>query len=172
MKTFSTQTFIGGLIAGILLSVAWFYGNASWGAALVPKPAQTAMTAAPQIPATLTSATSTATSTSAALSVTDQPAGGTVQIESVTVPPPGVWIAIREVSAGALGNILGAARAGGPRSRVSVPLLRATMPGRTYAVELYRPANATSTVFDLKTASVYVDLTSSRPVIAYFNTID
>lgn len=171
MKTFSTQTFISGLVGGILLSIIWFYGNASWSAALAPNPSTNATTTAPTT-ATLTNATSSSQSTSAALSVADQAAGKSVAVESVTVPPPGVWVAVREVNAGTLGNVLGAARAGGPRTNVTIPLLRATLPGRTYAAELYRPADATSTRFDLQTSSVYVDLNSGKPVIVYFNTID
>ena len=162
------QTFIGGLVVGVLLSIAWFYGNATWNVALTPNQQATASSTAPLSAAALV----TATSTSAALAVSDQPAGGSVTIESVSVPPPGVWAAVREVNAGTLGNVLGAARAGGPRTNVVVPLLRATMPGRTYAVELYRASVATSSVFDLTSASVYVALSSGKPVIVYFNTVN
>ena len=34
---------------------------------------------------------------SGAVSVANQSAGSSVTIESVTVPPPGVWIAVREI---------------------------------------------------------------------------
>lgn len=162
------QTFIGGLVVGVLLSIAWFYGNATWNGALTPRAQETASSTALLSGA----APVTATSTTTALAVSDQPAGNSVTIESVTVPPPGVWAAVREVNAGALGNVLGAARAAGPRTNVVVPLLRATMPGRSYAVELYRAAVATSSAFDLASTSVYVALDSGKPVIVYFNTVN
>jgi len=108
------------------------------------------------------------TPVSGAVSVTNQPAGPQVTIESVTVPPPGVWIAVREVVGNDLGNVLGAVRVTGPRSSVSIPLLRATQPGSSYAIELYRDGG--NDVFDLSTDSVYVDFTTGAPVIAYFTT--
>lgn len=105
---------------------------------------------------------------SGAISVTDQPAGTEVVIESVTVPPPGVWVAVREVSGRDLGNVLGAIRVNGPQSAFSVPLLRATEPGLSYAVELYRDDG--DGAFNLATDSVYVDFSTGAPVIAYFAT--
>lgn len=89
-------------------------------------------------------------------------------MESVTVPPPGVWVAVREVQGNDLGNVLGAARAAGPRSNLSVPLLRATKAGRQYAVELYRDDNGGS--FDPAANSVYVDFDTGARAVAYFTT--
>ena len=86
----------------------------------------------------------------------------------MTVPPPGVWVAVREVQGGDLGNVLGAARASGPRSNLSVPLLRATEPGHSYAVELYRDDNGGA--FDPSVNSVYVDFTTGARVVEYFTT--
>ncbi len=105
---------------------------------------------------------------SGAVEVIDQPAGKSVVVQSVTVPPPGVWIAVRETQGTTLGNVLGAARVHGPRSRVIVDLLRATQPNRTYVVELYRPGAAGSgfSVHD----SVYVDFDTGQPVIVPFHT--
>ncbi len=105
---------------------------------------------------------------SGAVSVANQPAGSSVTIESVTVPPPGVWIAVREVHGNDLGNVLGAVRVTGPQSNVSIPLLRATQSGSSYAVELYRDSG--NDVFDLVSDSVYVDFTTGAPVIVYFTT--
>jgi hypothetical protein len=93
-----------------------------------------------------------------------------VLIASLTVPPPGVWVAVRELSAGELGNVLGAVRVGGPRSNVSIPLLRATEAGHQYAVELYRDDN--NGVFDPAVNSVYVDFGTGARVVVYFKTTD
>ena len=154
-RPFSTSSFATGLILGIVLASAWFLGN------------QNASTP-PSSSASVATSTVPALSGSNAISVSNQAAGATVFVESVTVPPPGVWIAVREMNGNNLGNVLGAVRAGGPRSNISVPLLRATEPGRTYAVELYR-ADSTDT-FDLNTLSVYIDFDTGEPVIAYFTT--
>lgn len=144
---------------GALLVSAWFLnGNPSL---TLPLPSSSPLTAA--------TSTSPTAPQSGALSVADQAAGDTVTVESVTVPPPGVWVAVREMHGTDLGNVLGAARAGGPRSNFSVPLLRATEPGRPYAVELYRDDG--SGVFDLSKDSVYVDFDTSAPVVAYFRTL-
>lgn len=168
-SSFSVQSFIIGLIFGALIVSAWYYGSSM--------PVKTVAATATSTPATTgvassTAATGTGTNTTSSpeVSVSTQAAGNSVNVESVTVPPPGVWVAVREVNGGSLGNILGAALAGGPRSNVTVPLLRNTLPDRMYAVELYRP-NGTSTTFNLKKDSVYVSLATSKPVIVYFNTI-
>ena len=104
-----------------------------------------------------------------AVSIINQPAGNSVLVQSVTVPPPGVWIAVRETKGKALGNILGASRVHGPRSNVTVYLLRNTEPNRTYAIELYR-SHGKGSGFDYKADSVYVDFDTGRPVIALFRT--
>ncbi len=110
--------------------------------------------------------TSRETPDSGAVSVVDQPAGLAVVLESLTVPPPGVWVAVREVNDSDLGNVLGALHATGPRTTLSVPLLRATLPSLRYAVELYRDDG--NDAFDLMTDSVYVDFATGQPVVAYF----
>ena len=100
--------------------------------------------------------------------MSDQAAGSAVIVDSVTVPPPGVWVAVRETGGDTLGNVLGAMRVGGPRMNVSVPLLRATEPGHTYAVQLYRDDN--NGLFDPTLNSVYVDFTTDARVVVYFKT--
>lgn len=153
-KRFSMSSFVAGIMCGALLAGAWFFGGNS---ALMPVPSSSLL------------ATSTESMPeSGAISVADQPSGDTVVVESITVPPPGVWVAVHEMQGNNLGNVLGAARTSGPRSNFSVPLLRATEPGRSYAVELYRDdANGT---FDLAKDSVYVDFDTGARVIAYFTT--
>ena len=143
---------------GALLVGVWFAnGNAFFVPAWVPSSSPLA-----------TSTGSVAISQNGALSVVDQPAGDTVVVESVTVPPPGVWVAVREMFGKDLGNVLGAAHVGGPRSNFPVSLLRATEPNRPYAVELYRDDGSGS--FDLAEDSVYIDFDTGTPVIAYFKT--
>ena len=82
----------------------------------------------------------------------------------------GGWGGGRETIGSDLGNVLGAARVGGPRTGISVTLLRATEPNRSYAVELYRDDN--EGVFDAATNSVYIDFDTSAPVVAYFKTTE
>ena len=158
MTSFSTSSFVAGIMFGALLAGAWFFGGYS--------------VSFPSLP--LTSSPITATSTaptaqeSSAVSITAQRAGDVVIVESVTVPPPGVWIAVREMNGNNLGNVLGAERVNGPRSSISISLLRATEAGRSYAVELYRDDGNGS--FDPAINSVYVDFITGAPVIAYFTT--
>src|SRR6185295_3962579 len=69
-----------------------------------------------------TSASSTITTlptdTSGTVVVEDQAAGKVVIVKSVTVPPPGVWVAVRDVTNGKIGNVLGARHARGPVSNL------------------------------------------------------
>ncbi len=156
---FSAGSFGVGVVAGAVLAFMWFFGTNT----IPPTPPSSSGSGS-------ISSVSTSTPQSSAVSVADQPAGTSVTVESVTVPPPGVWVAVREVNGTELGNVLGAVLETGPRSNVSVPLLRATEPGRRYAVELYR--NDGSGAFDLGTLSVYVDFDTSEPVIVYFSTFE
>ena len=157
-KRFSMGSFVAGVMLGALLTGAWFFGGTT--ALITSSPSSVATT--------LATSTEPLSTGSDAVSVADQPSGSTVTIESVTVPPPGVWVAVREVQGGDLGNVLGAARASGPRSNLSVPLLRATEPGHSYAVELYRDDNGGA--FDPSVNSVYVDFTTGARVVEYFTT--
>ena len=143
-------------MVGTLLSGAWFLGGADsiWS----PYQALVATTTDSGVPE------------SGAVSVVDQPAGGSVIVESVTVPPPGVWVAVVEVIGRDLGNVLGAARVVGPHSFVTVSLLRATEPSRTYAVKLYRDDN--NGAFDPSANSVYVDFGTGARVVEYFTTLE
>lgn len=103
------------------------------------------------------------------VTVTNQPSGNTALVESVTVPPPGVWVAVRETKGKVLGNVLGAQRVRGPRSNVVVDLSRNTQPNKLYVIELYR-LGTNGSIFDVKTESVYVDLETGRGVIVPFRT--
>lgn len=156
MGTFSLNSFVAGVMLGIIGTAVWF---TSWDAltlsALQPPMAASA-SGTEQAPGSDT------------VVVTAQAAGLSVVVASVTVPPPGVWVAVRETNGTELENVLGAARVTGPGSNIPVPLMRATEPGAAYAIEFYRDNG--DDAFDLATDSVYVDFTTSAPVIAYFNT--
>lgn len=155
-RVFSATSFAAGIVAGALLSAGWFLG-------IVHLPLAS--------PASAPEATTTALAqeSSGAIAVSDQSAGGDVLIESVTVPPPGVWVAVRDaLEGGELGNVLGALRVGGPRTAVRIPLLRGTDPGRRYVVELYR--DDADGGFDPARNSVYVDFSTGARVVEYFST--
>lgn len=155
IKRLSISSFVGGFMFGALFVGVWATGGDF----------SLNLTTASPVPQS--SGTRSVTE-SGAVSIADQPAGSVVIIESVTVPPPGVWVAVREVNGSDLGNVLGAVRVSGPRTNVSVPLLRATEPGLSYAVELYRDDGGKT--FDLATDSVYVDFATGTSVITYFTT--
>lgn len=148
-------SFVAGVMLGALLVGAWFSND---GIKLAP----------------LFSSSLTATTTgsgvpeSGAVSVANQLPGENVVIESLTVPPPGIWVAVREANGADLGNVLGAARVIGPHSSVTVSLLRPTEPNRSYAVQLYRDDNGG--LFDPAVNSVYVDFDTGARVVAYFST--
>lgn len=142
---------------GMLLSAAWFAGDLS--EYLTASASLNASTSTPDRAGLLQS--------SDIISVRDQPAGESVLVDSVAVPPPGVWVAVREMNGRDLGNVLGAARISNSRTALTVPLLRATEPDRTYVIQLYRNDAGE---FDPATSSVYVDFDSGTRVIAYFST--
>ena len=150
-------TFFSGILVGALLTTAWFL--------LVP---EETMRTRPSLTASSTSATVAHFTDSGAVAVSNQKAGTVVLIDSVTVPPPGVWVTVREIDESDLGNVLGAARARGPLSNLSIHLLRPTVPGQTYAVMLYR--NEETDVFAVSEDSVYVDFATGQRVVALFKT--
>lgn len=154
---FSFVSFIAGVMFGALLAGAWFFSG-STGPTLFSSPSLLATT------------TGQGTPESGTVSVADQPSGESVIIESITVPPPGVWVAVREVNSNDLGNVLGAERVVGPHGNITVSLLRPTEPGRSYAVQLYRDDN--NGAFDPAVNSVYVDFDTGARVVAFFSTTE
>lgn len=156
MKDFSPRSFAVGIVLGVALVGAWFLGGS-----VITLPVSSERAA--------TSTDALTVPTSGAVSVAAQPAGDTVVVESVTVPPSGVWVAVREVRGGELGNVLGAERASGSQSNFTVHLLRATEPDRPYAVELYR--DDAGGVFDIAKVSAYVDFDTGARVVAHFRTL-
>mgnify|MGYP001613644194 CR=1 FL=1 len=157
MKNFSTNSFIIGLMFGMILAGAWFLNDTG---VLLSTPFDENFSESKK---------SSVVPKSGAISVTDQIAGSEVFVESVTVPPPGVWVAVREVYGDSLGNILGAFHVNGPQSSITIPLLRATEADSSYAVQLYRD-DGTAT-FDPSALSVYVDFDTGARVVSYFNTL-
>lgn len=157
MQNFSMNSFVAGLMLGSLLTGAWFFNDTL--VSILPQP--------PVLPAAKTELPMQESST---ISVANQVAGSEVIVESVTVPPPGVWVAVREVHGTSFGNVLGALRVGGPISNIRVPLLRSTEPGNMYAIELYRDDG--TAIFDQSVLSAYVDFDSGLRAIAYFKTLD
>ncbi len=143
---------------GALVAAAWFFSGS--GAGLILPSSRLSLSA---------TTTESAELQSGAVSVANQPFGTSVTVESVTVPPPGVWVAIREVNGSDLGNVLGAEHVVGPHSSIVVSLLRSTEPNRTYAVELYRDDDG---AFDPSVNSVYVDFDTGMRVVSYFTTTE
>ena len=154
IKDFSMNSFVAGIMIGVLFTGMWSFDG----------------TFTPAAPLPISESAANDLQGSGSVSVAHQPAGDTVVVESVTVPPPGVWVAVHEVKDNDLGNVLGAVRVSGPKSSVSVPLLRATEPGRSYAVQLYRDDR--NGVFDVAVNSVYVDFDTGARVVAYFTTAE
>lgn len=156
-------TFVGGLIIGAAVGALWYAGGAG-----APSGTQATDTAAQM------ASTTTATPTAAAgVSVTDQPAGMAVTVSSVNLPLTSAWVAVRETAGSVNGsvnllNTLGAAKVTLPATNISVPLLRATVPGARYAVEIYRDDG--SGAFDPAQNSVYVETGSGEPAVSYFST--
>ena len=157
-QNFSMSSFVAGVMLGALIAGAWFFSTTNTGFTFLTPSGFFATT------------TDSVSPESGAISVTRQSPGESVTIESVTVPPPGVWVAVREANGTDLGNVLGAERVVGPHGNVTVSLLRPTEPNRSYAVELYRDDN--NGVFDPAANSVYVDFDTGARVVAYFTTTE
>lgn len=100
---------------------------------------------------------------SATVSVDDQRAGSLVFIKRAEVSKP-TWIAIREITNGSIGNILGAGMVTSDTDDVPVTLLRKTKPDGQYAVFLYQDNN--DGWFDFKKDLLITQ--NSLPVAAMF----
>ena len=151
----SLPSFLIGALSGLLITLIWVYAGE-----IKSQP----------VPVSTVSGFIDEGNESGAVSVGNQPAGTEVFIESVTVPPPGVWVAVREMIGREPGNVLGAARVQGPQGPFIVSLLRATEPARVYAVELYR--NDNDGEYDPALNSVYVDFDTGKRVVAHFTTTE
>lgn len=153
-------TLLAGIAIGAGLASAWFLGNSYAG---------TELSLGASAATTSSSTTQSLPGASGDVDVANQAAGMSVLVASVSVPPPGVWVAVAEVNPdGSLGNVLGAARVAAPRSGVLVSLLRPTIAGRSYAIVLYRDDG--NGIFDLTQDSVYVDFDTGKAVEVLFTT--
>lgn len=76
------------------------------------------------------------------VTVSDQAAGDSVALEAVTYPMTDGWIGVTEYSNDRVGTLLGVARFSEGEGLVpeNIQLLRATEPGKNYAVVFYGPA--------------------------------
>lgn len=74
-----------------------------------------------------------------AIAVGDQPAGDTVELDSVEYPAKSGWIGVRDYENGQMSGLLGVARFHTDEGLLpeSVQLLRSTEAGKTYAVVFY-----------------------------------
>lgn len=115
------------------------------------------------------SANSAAETSQNVVTISDQQAGSYVIVDSVNVPAPGVWVAIKEMQGNNLGNVLGANRIFAAAKNVTVNLLRSSLPGQTYAVVLYRDDGGGE--FDVHKNSAYVDFDSGKSIVTYFKTL-
>lgn len=158
LRSFSSVSFVAGIMVGVLISGAWIASSNGDFSSL--RYAFNLSTSTPS--------RAEADTRGSVVSVADQPAGDSVLVASVNAPVP-VWVAVRELSGRDLGNVLGALKVGAPKTEVSVPLLRGTLPGRTYAIELYRDDGEGD--FDPARYSVYVDFDSGSRIVAYFHTV-
>ena len=155
---FSINSFVAGIMLGALLAGAYFLGNDVVGLPFFSA-GNTALD---------NSNLKSVGGSSGAISLVNQPAGAVVTIESLLVPSPNVWVAVREVRQNSLGNVLGAERVAGSQKNFTVSLLRATTANQSYAVQLYRDdGNGT---FDPATNSTYIDFDTGAPVVSYFTT--
>ncbi|PIR82220.1 hypothetical protein COU20_03625 [Candidatus Kaiserbacteria bacterium CG10_big_fil_rev_8_21_14_0_10_59_10] len=103
------------------------------------------------------------------IAVSDQLAGRSVTVQSVTLTETG-WIAVRERAVeGRPGNVLGAARRdAGVYEEVSVTLLRATEAGGSYEVVVYRDDG--DRVFDMKKDTPLEDTAKVFRALSPFST--
>lgn len=116
-----------GIVLGILITWAFFAG----------KPQSAAP--GPEIPNLDLRGPSSSTpqvSGASSIEVADQPAGMSVTIKRADVTE-GQWVVVHEDRAGALGNVLGAARFIGGAKSGAVELLRGTQAGMTYYAVIY-----------------------------------
>jgi hypothetical protein len=78
------------------------------------------------------------------VSVSNQDASDMVALDAVTYPMSDGWIGVAEYSSDRIGNLLGVARFSQAEGLVpeSIQLLRATEPGKTYAIVFYGPSES------------------------------
>jgi hypothetical protein len=149
---FSSSSFVLGAICGVFLATFWFSAG-------IPIPFSTNIHEEGRTENVLVASEN--------ISVSDQSAGDTVIVDSISTSS-GVWVAVREMNGREFGNVLGAVHVATPQELIIVPLLRATESGRSYAVELYRNDNNGEYAFGVN--SVYIDFETGERVVGFFTT--
>lgn len=97
----------------------------------------------------------------------DQPAGSSVRVTDVSLPPEGAWVVVHEIGPNAVFlNALGAHRYDTHVREGVVQLLRPTEPGRQYAVVLYRDNGDRQ--FSLEEDFPLLDAQSHEPIFDLF----
>lgn len=118
-------------------------------------------------PATVVSTSTPTTTDNANLQVLSQDAGESVRVSRVSLPEDG-WLVVHEVEAGHVGNALGALRRDkGEYTDMAIELLRATLPGKEYAVILY--ADNANKIFEIKKDLPIIN-SDGAPVMVTFKT--
>lgn len=141
--------FILGFLAGIIALALWRelrpfpLGRDAYPYAYEPAGTTTPIVA---FTTTATSSLGVATTTGApgvggagtsTITIATQGAGANVLVGAVSLPHDG-WVAVHEIKGDVQANVLGAIRRdAGAYTELTVPLLRATVPGGTYRVVLY-----------------------------------
>lgn len=147
-------------VAGLIAASLWFFER-ELRAPIAVQPGGEAGLVAPKTPGNATPE-SAEPAFSDLLRVGNQQAGPAVLVDMVDVGAPGVWVVIAEMRDGEVWRALGAARAKGPVSDLTVRLLRATTPGMSYSALLYRDDG--DGIFELHEDSVYVEFGSGKRV--------
>jgi hypothetical protein len=160
-RTYWFSVFLAGLLFGVCL-VSFISFQNGWHITSSPAK-EPGIADAPQ-----NESDSTLHDASGTVAVQKQSAGDSVLVDVVAVAPPGVWVAVHELSSTGLANALGAARVRTASENVVVPLLRGTVPRSAYAIVLYRDDG--DDVFTLGKDSIYVDFDTGERVIASFTT--
>ncbi len=134
------QSVIGVLVVIILLLAWWIVSHPGLGVFPASGTSMSTTTSNVTSPSTVKGSSSMSQSTSPtteargeSVSIANQQASKEVAVSALTLSQPS-WVTIRDSN----GRILGAAWVStGTHSKVSVPLLRATMAGQKYQVQLY-----------------------------------
>ena len=155
MNTFTNQdyqksivAFVAGLLIGGLL--VWVFSNPE--AAAEKKAPVTDGQGAAVVEATKGTSETAMAVGAGKITVTSATVGDIVGVEVAEYPAEEGWVAVRDYTDGAFGNVLGATRYSKSEGRMPthVTLKRATEAGKTYAVVFY----SADTEFDLKTITM------------------
>lgn len=150
------------IIVLVIFGVFWFLG---YNRLAAPSPSANNTSETPSAPVSNNAKPS---SISALIKVSNQPAGGVVTINSVTLDEP-AWIAVEEDRDGERGNVLGALwLPAGTHTAQSVDLLRFTAPDSKYYAVLRADAGDDHK-FDTKDDESLTD-DSGEPIMAAFRT--